>query len=234
MRVAIVTTYRPRPCGIAVFSGDLRRALLEAESLLEVDIVSIIRGTPPSSPSEVAVTIRQDVPSDYPAAAAALARRQVDVVLVQHEYGIFGGEDGEFVLGLTDALEVPYVVTLHTVLGDPSPRQAANLSALCRRAALVMVFTETARQMVIEQNLATPEQVRVVPHGAPDILNPVHGSWHDPRSLPTPETAGMTAAGLIAGFVPALVSGAAGAATGTVVYCLIWFYGLRWLSHRAG
>jgi glycosyltransferase involved in cell wall biosynthesis len=194
VRVAIVTTYRPRACGIAVFSGDLRRALLEAESFLDVDIVSIVRGTPPSSPPEVAVTIRQDVPSDYPAAAAELARRQVDVVLVEHEYGIFGGEDGEFVLGLTDELEVPYVVTLHTVLGDPSPRQAANLSALCRRAALVMVFTETARQMVIEQNLATPEQVRVVPHGAPDILNPMHGSWRDPRSLPSLQTAGMIAA----------------------------------------
>ena len=193
MRIAIVTTYQPRACGIAVFSGDLRRALLEAESHLDVDIVSIVRGTPPASPPEVAVTIGQDVRSDYPAAAAELARREVDVVLVEHEYGIFGGEAGEFVLGLTDELSVPYVVTLHTVLGDPSPRQAANLSALCRRAALVMVFTETARRMVIDQDVATPEQVRVVPHGAPDILNPVHGSLRDPRSLPEPGAKGMAA-----------------------------------------
>ena len=101
MRVAIVTTYRPRACGIAVFSGDLRRALLESQPSLDVGVVSIVRGTPSESPPEVVTTIRQDVASDYPAAAKELARRGTDVVLVEHEYGIFGGEAGEFVLGLT-------------------------------------------------------------------------------------------------------------------------------------
>ena len=147
MRVAIVTTYRPRACGIAVFSGDLRRALLETQPSLDVDVVSIVRGTPDESPPEVVTTIRQDVASDYPAAAAELARRGTDVVLIEHEYGIFGGEAGEYVLGLTAELQVPFVVTLHTLLSDPSPRQAATLAALCRHAALVTVFTETARQM---------------------------------------------------------------------------------------
>ncbi len=191
MRVAIVTTYRPRACGIAVFSGDLRRALLESQPSLDVGIVSIVRGTPPESPPEVITTIRQDVASDYPAAAQELARRGTDVVLVEHEYGIFGGEAGEFVLGLTAESRVPVVVTLHTLLSDPSPQQAATLSALCRQAALVMVFTETARQMVVEQGLATADQVRVVPHGAPDVLNAVAAAWTDRRSLPT---AGLTEA----------------------------------------
>ena len=185
MRVAIVTTYRPRACGIAVFSGDLHCALLESQPSLDVGVVSIVRGTPSESPPEVVTTIRQDVASDYPAAAQELARRGTDVVLIEHEYGIFGGEAGEFVLGLTAELRMPVVVTLHTVLSDPSPQQAATLSALCRQAALVMVFTETARQMVVEQGLATADQVRVVPHGAPDVLNAVASAWTDRRSLPT-------------------------------------------------
>ena len=113
------------------------------------------------------------------------------MVLVEHEYGIFGGEAGEFVLGLTAESRVPVVVTLHTLLSDPSPQQAATLSALCRQAALVMVFTETARQMVVEQGLATADQVRVVPHGAPDVLNAVAAAWTDRRSLPP---AGLTEA----------------------------------------
>ena len=69
-------------------------------------------------------------------------------MLIEHEYGIFGGEAGAFVLSLAEELELPLVVTLHTVLSDPSVRQAETLRALCRRAALVTVFTETARRMV--------------------------------------------------------------------------------------
>ena len=176
MRLALVSTYQPRACGIAVFSGDLRQALLDVDSSLEVDVVSIVRGGPATHPPEVVTTIRQDLRSDYPAAAAELERRGTDVVLIEHEYGIFGGEAGEYVLALTEQLRIPVVVTLHTVLTEPSPRQAATLTALCRRAALVMVFTETARQMVVAQGVVAAERVRVVPHGAPDILNAMAGA----------------------------------------------------------
>jgi glycosyltransferase involved in cell wall biosynthesis len=185
MRVAIVSTYRPRPCGIAVFSSDLRGALLEADSSVSVEIVSIVRGGRRSThhPPEVATTIRQDVESDYAEAAAELDRRDVDVVLVEHEYGIFGGDSGEHVLNFASELTVPFVVTLHTVLASPTAEQASVLRALCERAVLVMVFTETARRMVIEQGLADGEQVRVVPHGAPDVLTAA--AWSDgPDMLP--------------------------------------------------
>ena len=94
MRVAIVSTYQPRPCGIAVFSSDLRAALVETDSSLAVEIVSIIRDGPHAHPPEVVATIRQDVAGDYAAAASELRRRDVDVVLIEHEYGIFGGDCG--------------------------------------------------------------------------------------------------------------------------------------------
>jgi len=177
MRVAIVSTYQPRPCGIAVFSSDLRAALVEADSSVAVEIVSIVRDDPHSHPPEVVATIRQDVASDYAAAASELARRDVDVVLIEHEYGIFGGDNGKFVLNLANELTVPMVVTLHTVLASPPVGKAATLRALCRRVTLVMVFTETARRMVIEQGLAESEQVRVIPHGAPDELT--QAAWSD-------------------------------------------------------
>ena len=198
MRVAVVSTYQPRHCGIAVFSGDLRAALLEADSSLAVDIVSITRGSNPHShPPEVVATIRQDVASDYRAAAAELGRANVDVVLIEHEYGIFGGNDGQFVLNLANQLTVPMVVTLHTVLADPPAGRARTLGALCQRAALIMVFTETARRMVAEQGLAELERVRVVPHGAPDELT--QAAWADgvdediaSSSLQLPSLAGRT------------------------------------------
>jgi glycosyltransferase involved in cell wall biosynthesis len=177
MRVAIVSTYRPRPCGIAVFSSDLRAALFEADSSLSVEIVSIIRDDPASHPPEVAATIRQEVVADYTAAAQQLNRTDVDVVLIEHEYGIFGGDSGRYVLQLAKELTMPVVVTLHTVLENPAPDRGDILRALCDRAALVMVFTETARRMVVDQGLADFERVRVVPHGAPDELTAA--AWSD-------------------------------------------------------
>jgi glycosyltransferase involved in cell wall biosynthesis len=198
MRVAIVSTYQPRHCGIAVFSGDLRAALLEADSSLAVDIVSISRGdNSRPHPPEVVATIRQEVASDYCAAAEELGRANVDVVLIEHEYGIFGGNDGHFVLELANQLTVPMVVTLHTVLANPPAERARTMRALCQRAALIMVFTETARRMLGEQGLAEPERVRVVPHGAPDELT--QAAWADgvdediaSSSLQLPSLAGRT------------------------------------------
>ena len=172
MRVAIVSTYPPRPCGIGTFTADLRGALLESDPCTEVDIVSLARDEHGNDATEVVASIRQDVRSDYPAMARTLASRGTDVVLIEHEYGIFGGEAGSFVTSLADVLTQPLVVTLHTVLSEPSVRQAEALRALCHRATLVTVFTETARTMVIDSHLVPPERVRVIPHGAPIALLP--------------------------------------------------------------
>lgn len=172
MRVAVVSTYPPRACGIGTFSQALRAALVDNDSSTAVDVVSINRDQRQPDTREVVATIRQDVRSDYSAVARTLTSRGTDVVLLEHEYGIFGGEDGAFVLSLVSAIQQPLVVTLHTVLSQPSVSQAETLRALCHRATLVTVFTETARRMVLEARLVPPERVRVIPHGAPTELLP--------------------------------------------------------------
>jgi glycosyltransferase involved in cell wall biosynthesis len=170
LRVAIISTYPPRPCGIAVFASDLRSAMVASEPAAVVDVVSIVRERDGKHPPEVVATIRQDVFSDYVSAAQRLTSHAYDVVLLEHEYGIFGGDVGNFVVTLAQELTQPLVVTLHTVLSEPSREQAATLAALCKRATLVTVFTETARRMVTEAAVAAADQVRVIPHGAPDLL----------------------------------------------------------------
>src|SRR5919112_3711330 len=152
MRVTIVSTYPPRPCGIAVFSSDLRSAMVETDATSAVDIVPMLREVVPQR-REVTAVIRQDLSSDYAAAARAVIARGTDVVLIEHEFGIFGGDAGDYVLNFVKELSVPIVVTLHTVLSSPSEHQAATLRALCDRATLVTDFTETARRMVTETNL---------------------------------------------------------------------------------
>jgi glycosyltransferase involved in cell wall biosynthesis len=172
MRVGLVSTYPPRACGIGTFSRDLREALLGADGVSAVDLVAIVREDDVDEAAEVVTRIHQDQRGDYAAAARVLERRGDDVVVIQHEYGIFGGHEGAHVLSLAAELRQPMVLTLHTVLSAPSVRQAETLRALCERAALVCVFTETARRMILDARLVSPERVRVVPHGGPTELLP--------------------------------------------------------------
>lgn len=169
VKTAIVSTYPPRSCGIGTFSRDLRHALLQAPPIDDVGIVSIVREDAERAP-EVIHLIRQDVRGDYAAAARALWQGGADVVVLQHEYGIFGGTNGAYVLSLAEELGQPFVVTLHTILSMPSPSQAAILRALAEKATLVTVFTETARSMMIEAALIDEAKIRVVPHGGPERL----------------------------------------------------------------
>ncbi len=170
MRVGVVSTYPPRICGIGTFSRDLRDALLADESVSAVDIAAIVRDDDVEAAPEVVARIHQDQRGDYAAAARVLERRGDDVVVIQHEYGIFGGPDGAHVLSLAEGLRQPMVLTLHTVLSAPTVRQAETLRALCGLATLVCVFTETARRMILAAHLAAPERIRVVPHGGPTEL----------------------------------------------------------------
>jgi glycosyltransferase involved in cell wall biosynthesis len=175
MRVAIVSTYPPRACGIGTFSRDLRDALLADDGVSVVELAAIVRDEGVEQEPEVVVRILQDQGGDYAAAARVLDRRGDDVVLLQHEYGIFGGPDGAHVLSLARELRQPMVLTLHTVLASPSVRRAETLRALCNLATLVCVFTETAKRMVVDSQLVPPERVRVLPHGAPEELRPPDG-----------------------------------------------------------
>lgn len=174
-RVGVVSTYPPRACGIGTFSRDLREALLGTGSVSAVDVAAIVRDDAPEQPAEVVTRIRQDRRDDYSTAAHALERHGVDVVMIEHEYGIFGGDDGAHVLALASELRRPIVLTLHTVLSSPTAGQRETLRALCSLATLVCVFTETARRMVLDARLVSPERVRVVPHGGPTTLLPRPG-----------------------------------------------------------
>jgi len=170
MRTAIVSTYPPRACGIGAFAADVRAALLGVDGIDRMEKVIVVNEpTRPQRPGLVA-TIAQAVRGDYVRAARILGRLDVDVVLLQHEYGIYGGTDGEYVLSLADELSQPLVVTLHTVLSEPTAHQATVLAALCGRAERVIVMTETARRLLVESDACVADKIRVVPHGAPPVL----------------------------------------------------------------
>jgi len=170
VRTAIVSTFPPRACGIGTFAADLRGTLLGVSGVESADLVAVVNE--PSSPQRrgLLATIAQFVRGDYVRTARMLGRLDVDVVLLQHEYGIFGGRDGEYALSFARELAQPFVVTLHTVLSEPTTHQDQVLSELCEQAELVIVMTHTALRLLVESGACPEEKVRVVPHGAPARL----------------------------------------------------------------
>jgi glycosyltransferase involved in cell wall biosynthesis len=190
MRTAIVSTYPPRACGIGTFAADLRATLVGVPGVTGADLVAVVNE--PSSPQRrgLLATIAQSVRGDYVRTARMLGRLDVDVVLLQHEYGIFGGSDGEYVLSFAEELAQPLVVTLHTVLSEPTIHQAEVLTELCAQAELVIVMTDTALRLLVGSGACPEEKIRVVPHGAPTRLTRRAANDADPRTRPPYRRAG--------------------------------------------
>ncbi len=163
LHIALIGTYPPTRCGIATFTADVEGAL--TSSGLDVTVIGIDRSADGSAP----FIARHDLRS-YRDAARWINHNGIDAVLIEHEFGILGGEDGDHLLALTTALEVPYMVTLHTVLTTFSPNQHFVLKELCEHSAGVTVFTTTARDLIVDQRIVTRNRVFVVPHGAPEEL----------------------------------------------------------------
>jgi glycosyltransferase involved in cell wall biosynthesis len=159
MHAAIVGTYPPTRCGIATFTADVE------SSLHHNGATTTVLPVEPGGPC-----IDRDSRDSYVRAAHHLNTLGCDVVVIEHEFGIFGGVAGSHILALAQNLTVPYVVTLHTVLPKYTDDQLRVLQQLCRRAAAVTVFTQTARRLVLEQELVRDSAVHVVAHGAPPEL----------------------------------------------------------------
>jgi glycosyltransferase involved in cell wall biosynthesis len=171
VRIGICSTYAPRACGLATFAADLEHALLLSGDVAEVSILAMVEaeGASGELKSPVIAEINEDDADAY-VGAAHRANAACDVVIVQHEFGIFGGEDGELVLQFLGALRVPVILTLHTVLAAFSPSQASLLRAACSLVNEVTVFTPTARTLLVRQRIVDEAKVRIVPHGAPSAL----------------------------------------------------------------
>ena len=167
MRALVVGTYPPRVCGIATFTADVVQSLDGRYGLERPGVAAVVSDAQELGPDVVAAIGQEDAASYEEAARIA---NGFDVVLLEHEFGIFGGSDGELILDFVDALDVPLVVAMHTVLPRPSENQARIVRRLCDRAGSVMVFTATARRLMLEQHLVRPSKLRVVPHGAPAEL----------------------------------------------------------------
>jgi glycosyltransferase involved in cell wall biosynthesis len=172
LKVLFVSTWRPKPCGIATYSHDLSRALLAAEPLTDYRAVAI---NDPGDAFPYPPVVRQQLDREELRSLQRIAKyinaSGADVVSLQHEFGIWGGFDGEFVLPFLDRLRVPVVATLHAVPLAESTFNRRNRLRLLRevgqRVAHSVVFLPEARDYLTSALELPPERVTVIPHGAP-------------------------------------------------------------------
>jgi glycosyltransferase involved in cell wall biosynthesis len=169
-RLAIIGNALPRRCGIATFTTDLHAALCKVEPGLNVSVAAMTDHRQVYDyPDHVRIQIRDDVPEDYVRAAEALNRSGVEVVSLQHEFGIFGGPAGERIVTLLERLAMPVVTTFHTVLREPTVDQRHVVTRIAALSSKVVVMARRGRDMLMSVYGVPAGKIAVIAHGIPDV-----------------------------------------------------------------
>src|SRR5579862_5331073 len=169
-RIAVIGNYLPRECGIATFTTDLCNAI--AKEYGEGRLFAIPVNDPDSSydyPDRVRLELTQEDIGSYERAADFLNFNGNDLVCLQHEYGIFGGPAGRYILALLRKLKMPLVTTLHTVLREPDANQRIVLEEIAQLSDRLVVMSELAAEMLREVYTVPIEKIDVIPHGVPEM-----------------------------------------------------------------
>ena len=167
-KIAYVGTYPPKECGIATFTLDVVNA---TDLSGWRSIVLAVDDEAPSEPhpdNKVVYTIVKEDRADYVKAAKVLDKHKVSLLSIQHEYGIFGGDHGEYVLDLCRAVTMPIVVTLHTVLPNPDEAQRRILKEMEKHASCFVVMAHKAVELLTDVYGIAASKIRFIPHGAPN------------------------------------------------------------------
>ena len=167
-RVAIVGNHTPRQCGIATFTADVNQAL--GGTGISTQVIAVndkVQGY--DYPDSVTFQIAQDELQSYREAATYLNSQDLDVICVQHEYGIFGGRAGSHLLTLLREVNPPIVTTLHTILESPNADQRAVLAELSQLSERFIVMSRRGKKMLVDVNGIDPAKISVVLHGIPSV-----------------------------------------------------------------
>lgn len=171
MKIAFVATYPPRQCGIGTFTHSLAHAMKNIQNH-ENEIIVIAMTNDHETyvfPSEVKLTIQQDHQSDYLAAADYINRSGAEVCILEHEFGIYGGQSGVYILPLLHRLNIPLISTLHTILETPSYNEKAILKQICKMSDRVVVMSNKAIQFLKDIYEVPSSKIIKIEHGLPDF-----------------------------------------------------------------
>src|SRR6195256_3927369 len=169
-RIAVIGNYLPRQCGIATFTTDLCAAIAaEYGSARLLGLPGNDTEAGYDYPARVRWSLAQDNLASYDEAAEFLNFNNIDMVCLQHEYGIFGGAAGSHILYLLRGLKMPVVTTLHTVLREPDPDQLAVMEEIAELSDRLIVMSQLSSQFLQEIFKVPGNKIDMVPHGVPDL-----------------------------------------------------------------
>ncbi len=169
-RTLFMGSFPPRECGIATFTKDVVDSF-DAAFSTESDVVAVDEpgGEAREYPARVVLRFDQNDRSSYRRVAREINAHPAELLDVQHEYGLFGGQDGVWFLDLLEELKKPAVVSLHTVLPDPLESHRAVARRICERADAVVVLSETGKRILVDAYGVDPQKLYVIHHGVPDV-----------------------------------------------------------------
>jgi glycosyltransferase involved in cell wall biosynthesis len=169
-RTLFLGSFPPRECGIATFTKDVVEsfdaAFGTASSVVAIDEPG---GETRSYPKRVIARLTQDDPGSYRSVARAINAHPAELLDIQHEYGLFGGQDGSWVLDLLQHVRKPVVVSLHTVLPEPRDNHRSVARRLCERCDAVVVLSDTGKDILESVYGVDPAKIHVIHHGVPDV-----------------------------------------------------------------
>jgi len=168
-RVAHVSTYPPRECGIANFTKDLIDAIDQFQEFRPSVVIAINeKGAVYNYDRKVKFQIERDFIDDYIQAVRYANLSKVDLVNLQHEFGLFGGEWGDYINYFLDDLQKPVVTTLHTIMPNFGSVARTVLESIAYHSTSIVVMTKTALQLLKKCDIRR-EKINVIPHGCPDV-----------------------------------------------------------------
>lgn len=168
-KIALIGSHVPRQCGIATFTADLANALGLASNQVQIDIIAVSDNHEYAYPEQVVYEIAADRAASYDEAADFINRSGYDLLAVQHEYGIFGGRAGDYLLKLVRKVKMPVVATLHTVLDEPNPCQRSVMDELLQLCERVVVMSQKAVEILGRVHHVAEDKVELIHHGIPEI-----------------------------------------------------------------
>lgn len=185
-----LSTYPPTQCGLATFTSALARNLTASRFGDRAGVVRVMDTAVNTRAPEVVGYLHTQAPSSHRNAAELL--NTFDVAVIQHEYGIYGGQDGDQILAVLDGVRVPVVMIAHTVLANPTAHQRQVLEQASDASGAVVTMTEAARDRLVAGYDVNPAKVVVIPHGAP---HRVHADVPPPERKPLILTWGLLGPG---------------------------------------
>ena len=170
IRIAVIGNHVPRQCGIATFTTDLCNAIAGEYGAAQLSVVAVNdRQSSYLYPERVRFEIGEGDLASYRSAANYLNASNVDLVCLQHEYGIFGGKSGNYIIELLKHLKMPVITTLHTVLREPNLDQRVVMHKIAARSERLIVMSQYSSRVLQEVFRVPAEKIDLIPHGIPDL-----------------------------------------------------------------